>query len=64
MQSLPTKTTDDINDMIEHSDKYNTDLIQLYQIREAQQRILNAINKTAVKYRQGKLAHGKEILKD
>jgi len=64
MQSLPTKTTDDINDMIENSDKYNTALILLYQIREAQQRILNAINKTAVKYRQGKLAHGKEVLKD
>jgi len=65
MQSLPTKTTNDINYMIENSDKYNNDSFRLYQIREAQQRILNAISKTADKYRQGKgiFKYNVEIIK-
>jgi len=50
MQSLPVKTADEINDMIEHSDKHYIDLFPLSQTREAQQRILNPINKTVDKF--------------
>jgi hypothetical protein len=54
MQSLPVKITDEINDIIENSDKSYTDISCLSASRKAQQRILNTINKTADKYRQGK----------
>ena len=52
MQSLPTKTTDEINERIEQSDKYPIDLFSLDDTRKAQQRIINAINKTVDKFRR------------
>jgi hypothetical protein len=51
MQSLPTKFTDEINEYIEHSDKYRTDLISLSESRKAQQKIINAVNITYCKYK-------------
>jgi len=54
MQSLPAKITDEINELIEESDKKYFDLSSLRETRQAQQRILNAMNKTAVKFKQGK----------
>jgi hypothetical protein len=62
MQSLPTKITDKINEIIEDSDKNYADLFSLNETRQAQKRILKAINKTANKSRHGKF--GYEILKD
>jgi len=56
MQSLPTKITDEI------SDKNNFDLFSLRETRQAQQRILKAINRTADKFKQGKSDY--EMLKD
>ena len=53
MQSLPTKSTDEINESIEKSDKYNTDLTSLNYTRKAQQRIIDAVNKIACKFRRG-----------
>jgi hypothetical protein len=61
MQCLPTKTTDEINYIIENSDKSYNDIIPLYQTRDAQKRILNAVNKMGDKYRQGK--YGLELIK-
>jgi hypothetical protein len=51
MQSLPTKFTDEINEYIEHSDKYTIDLISLSDSRKAQQKIINAVNITYCKYK-------------
>jgi hypothetical protein len=59
MQSLPTKITDKINELIERSDKNYVDLIPLHKTRHAQQLILKAINKFA---KSGKYKY--EILKD
>jgi len=53
MQSLPTKTTDEINERIEQSDKFPTDHFSLSDSRKAQQQIINAINKTVVKFKWG-----------
>jgi len=50
MQSLPTKTTDEINERIEQSD--HADIFSLSASRKAQQRIINAINETARKFRE------------
>jgi hypothetical protein len=58
MQSLPTKTTDEINELIEQSD--NDDLCTFCDSRRAQQRMLNMINKTADKFRR----YEPKILKD
>ena len=55
MQSLPIKITDEINELIDYSYKYNDDLCTLGESRKAQQRIIDAINKIAEKYRQGKI---------
>jgi hypothetical protein len=63
MQSLPTKTTDEINEIIKRSDKNYADIISLNETREAQQRILDAVNKAAEKFRQDKLGGGIEIFK-
>jgi len=54
MQSIPTKTTDEINEDIEHSDENYGDLCSSRESRQAQQRIIKAINKTADKAKQGK----------
>jgi len=62
MQSIPTKITDEINELIEESDKNNFDCFSLREIRQTQQRILNAINRTFIKFKQGK--YGEPILKD
>jgi len=51
MQILPTKTADAINDLIESSDKYY-DLSSPNSSRRAQQHIINAINKTANKFKK------------
>jgi len=51
MQSLPTKFTDEINEDIEHSDKYRTDFFTLSDSRKAQQKIINAVNVTYCKYK-------------
>jgi hypothetical protein len=60
LQSLPVKTRDEVNENIERNNNY-----PLSYSREAQKKILNAINRTADQFRQGK---GKfkqaEILKD
>jgi hypothetical protein len=53
MQSLPTKTTDVINELINDSDKYNSDYCTLEQTRQAQQKIMNAINAGAKKAKKG-----------
>ena len=63
MQSLPTKTTDEINERIEQSDKNPTDLFSLSDSHKAQQRIINAINKTIDKLKRDKF-FDEEILKD
>jgi len=52
MQSLPTKTTDEINEKIDQSVKYNTDLYTLRDSRKAQQQIIDAVNKTFEKYKR------------
>jgi hypothetical protein len=49
MQSLPVKTTDKINEKIEQSDNYS---IPLSASRRAQQKIIDAVNKTAKKFKQ------------
>jgi hypothetical protein len=54
LQSLPTKTTDEINEDIGDSDKNNGDLCSSRESRQAQQRIINAMNKTADKAKQCK----------
>lgn len=63
MQSISAKITDEINELIEESDKNNFDCFSLREIRQAQQRILNAMNKIAVKFEQGKY-DSEVILKD
>jgi len=62
MQSLPIKTTDEINEIMEQSDKYPTDLFTLRDSRKAQQQIINAVNKTVNKFKRGGYP-GAEILK-
>ena len=62
MQSLPTKTTDVINEIIERSDKNDADLSSLRAARQAQKRILNAINKTVDKVKRGKY-DSREVIK-
>jgi len=62
MQYLPTKTTDEINEMIKRPDKNCNDLFSLSETRQAQQRILDALNKTAEKFRESGFV-GVEILK-
>jgi len=60
MQILPVKTADAINERIERSDKYY-DLSSPNSSRKAQQHIINAINKTAEKFKKGKLESGAGI---
>jgi len=58
MQCLPTKTTDEITEIIAKSDKEYIDLCSLSESRKAQQQIINAINKMAKNLSKG------EVLKD
>jgi hypothetical protein len=63
MQTLPVKTTDAINESIEHSDDMNINYFSNpKETRRAQQKIINAINKTAEKFRRKKVFG--EIIKD
>jgi len=59
MRCLPVKTTDEINERIEQSN----DLFFLSDSRKAQERIINAINKTVDKFKPDKI-FDIEILKD
>jgi len=58
MQYLPTKTTDEITEIIAKSDKEYIDFCSLSESRKAQQQIINAINKGAKNLSKG------EVLKD
>jgi len=50
MQSLPTKITDEINERIEYFCKHDSDSFSLTETRNAQQKILDAINRNIRKY--------------
>jgi hypothetical protein len=52
MQCLPTKTADAVNKSIKESDKYDTYIFSFNDTRHAQQRILNAVNKAADKFKR------------
>jgi hypothetical protein len=52
MQSLPTKTTDAINKIIENSDNDYGDLFSLNESRRAQEKIINAVNKVVDKLKK------------
>jgi hypothetical protein len=54
MQCLPVKTTDEINECIEHSDY--TDHFCFSDSRKAQQEIINAVNKAYSDFKKGKLS--------
>jgi hypothetical protein len=54
LQCLPTKTADAVNKSIKESDKYDTYFFRFNDTRHAQQRILNAVNKAADKFKKDK----------
>jgi len=58
MQSLPTKTTDEINEIIQESDRCSYDISSFSESHKAQQRIMDAINRSAINFRQGKYKTG------
>jgi hypothetical protein len=64
LQNLPVKTRDEVNENIECFMKSNQYYPSLRTSREVQKKILNAINRTYDKFRQGKLSGAAEILKD
>jgi len=53
LQRLPNKTVDLINERIAYSDKHDIDLFTLNEIRQAQQKILDAINRNTRKFERG-----------
>jgi len=59
MRCLTVKTTDESNERIEQSNY----LFYLSDSRKAQERIINAINKTVDKYKRSKF-FDEEVLKD
>jgi hypothetical protein len=63
LQSLPVKTRDEVNENIEYF-KSNNYTPHLGDSREAQKKILSAINRTYDKFRQGKLSGTAAIIKD
>jgi len=52
MQSLPTKTTDAINEIIDNSDNDYGDLFSLNESRRAQKKIISAVNKAVDKLKR------------
>ena len=62
MRSLPIKTADEIDMMTEESDKNYNDLFSLRESLEAQQRILNAINRSADNFKKGKYDIGAVLM--
>jgi hypothetical protein len=63
LQSLPVKIRETVNENIEGIIK-NDIYIHPYYSRHAQKKILNAINRTYDKYKQGKYSDKLEVLKD
>jgi hypothetical protein len=63
LQNLPIKIKDEVNENIECYNKSNNCPLSLSDSREAQKKILNAINRTDDKFRQGKFPTD-EIFKD
>jgi hypothetical protein len=64
LQNLPVKTRDEVNENIDCYVKNNLYDPTLRTSREAQKKILSAINRTYDKFRQGKLSGAATILKD
>jgi flagellar motor switch protein FliG len=60
LQCLSAKTADEVNERIEHTNYFSSS-----DSRKAQQKIINAVNRTADKFKQGKGKYSlAEVLKD
>jgi hypothetical protein len=64
LQNLPVKIRDEVNENIDCYVKNNLYDPTLRTSREAQKKILNAINRTYIKFQQGKLSGAATILSD